>query len=556
VHALVRSTLYDALSATRRAQLHLAVAGALEATGGDDPVRVAHHLLAAGPLAETTRTARACLAAGDRALAALANAEALDWFARGLPLVTADHDLALHVDLLTGLGQAQRRLGDTAASRRSLLDAGRLAADHRDEERLVRAVLANNRLYVGSIGQVDEEYLELIRTALRLVGRSPVAQRAELLALQAAEMLFTADREGRLRAADEAAAVAAELGDTDLRAWVGVRRFTACLVPDRASAMAAEGLELVGLADTTGDPQLRVWSRALTGHALFLTGELQRARPLAAEAMAIADETGEPGLRCIAHTFFGAALDAVGEHEEGRRLIDAFPELGIQAGWPDVMLWYLPPAATDAVWRGQKDLLEAIPGLMPALLAEYPEFSVIRHAAEAMCLAPLGHRGDELAECLAAVPSFLPDLPIDFVWLCGHSFLTLGMGFGVEDRAAAALVYDNLLPYRSLHGAGGCTVYLFPVEVALAITARVMGDVDAALAHHEAAVATIEACGAARAWALNGYQWARALLARNAPGDRRQAAVLLQETLEYSHAKGYMFFVEKCEELLATVAGL
>ena len=549
VHALVRSTLYDALSATRRAQLHLAVAGALEATGGDDPVRVAHHLLAAGPLAEATQTARACLAAGDRALSALADAEALDWFARGLPLVTAEHDPGLHVDLLTGLGQAQRRLGDTAASRRSLLDAARLAADHHDEGRLVRAVLANNRLYVGSIGQVDQEYLELISTALQLVGHAAPAQRAELLALQAAQMLFTADREGRLRAADEAAAIAAQLGDPDLRAWVGVRRFSACLVPDRTTAMAAEGIELVGLADTTGDPQLRVWSRALTGHALFLTGELDRALPLAGEGMAIADETGEPGLRCIAHCFYGAALEAVGEHDEGRRLIDAFPGLGLQAGWPDVMVWYLPPMAVDAIWRGRKDVLEGLPGLLPALVAEYPAFSVLIHVVEPFFLAALDHRAEELAVCLAAVPPFLPALPVDWLWLLGQSFLTLGMSFGVEDRTAAALVYENLLPYRSLHGAGGCTVYLFPIEAALAITARVMGDPDKALAHHEAAATAIEACGGARARALNGYQWARTLLARNAPGDRRQATALLQETLEYSRTKGYTFLVEKCEEL-------
>jgi class 3 adenylate cyclase len=40
---------------------------------------------------------------------------------------------------------------------------------------------------------------------------------------------------------------------------------------------------------------------------------------------------------------------------------------------------------------------------------------------------------------------------------------------------------------------------------------------------HEAAAATIETCGAARARALNGYQWAVTLLARDAPGDRRRA---------------------------------
>ncbi len=138
------------------------------------------------------------------------------------------------------------------------------------------------------------------------------------------------------------------------------------------------------------------------------------------------------------------------------------------------------------------------------------------------------------------------------MWLSNHFLFAAAQGFGVENPKAAAAVYDRLLPYRSLHAAYAVG-YLGPVEVALAIAARVMGDNEGALAHHQAAAVTIEACGAARARALNGYQWAVTLLARDAPGDRQQAADMLQETLAFCRTKGYATFEGKTEELLTTI---
>src|SRR5207245_2476826 len=106
--------------------------------------------------------------------------------------------------------------------------------------------------------------------------------RAELLALQAAELVFAGDHERLLRAADEAGAIAARLDDVDLRARVGVRRLWACLVPDRITALASESGDIVRLADASGDPQLRVLSRRAS--ALHAAGALAEARDRMAQA--------------------------------------------------------------------------------------------------------------------------------------------------------------------------------------------------------------------------------------------------------------------------------
>jgi class 3 adenylate cyclase len=546
VHALVRSALYNTLSATRRARLHLRAADLFEHGAGENAARLAHHLVACTPLGESIRTARACLAAGDRALSVLADAEAGDWYSQGLAFITGDDDSRLRTDLLTRLGEAQRRTGHTQW-RQTLLDASRLAAEHRDVTRLVRAVLANNRGISSVIGHVDDERLELLATALDLVGPAPTTDRAELLALQAVELVFAGDHERVLQAADEAAAIAAGLVDVTVRARVGVRRLWACLVPDRFAAMASEGSDVVGLADATGDLQLRVWSRLVWAFALLSTGDLHGTQRRTTEAMVIADETGQPGLRSATHSVHAAAIDALGEHEEAARLTQVAFELGQEASWPDAMAWYGALMWPHWSFEGQPEVAAAV---VTQAFAEYPQM-ITWQGGWAMELGLTGQR-EELAGLLAELPDILPTVPMDMFWVNTHFYFAMAQGFGVEDREAAGATYGVLLPHRSLHVSFGIG-YWGPVEVGLAVAARVMGDTEVALAHHEAAAATIETCGAARARALNGYQWARTLLTRDAPGDRQRAAEMLKETLAYCRTKGYATFVDKAEELLTMI---
>jgi class 3 adenylate cyclase len=544
VHALVRSSLYDNLSATRRARLHLRGADVFGKASTEDPARLAHHLVASAPLGGRIRTARACLHAGDRALSVLADAEAADWYSQGLEFMEGEDDPRLRIDLLCGLGEAQRRTGD-AASRQTLLDVARLAAEHGEVACLVRAVLANSRGITSIIGHVDKERLELIDTALEVVGSTPSGDRAELLALQAAELVFGCEHDRWLGAADEAAAIAARLDDVTVRARVGVRRFLTCLVPDRITAMAAEGAGVRALADATGDPQLRALSRGVWTFALMAAGQLGEARHQAAEAVRIADETGQPGLRSLAHSYYAATLDALGEHDEAARLTQAAFELGQEAAMPDAVNFYGARMWLHWTFEGQTDVAAAVAA---QAYAEYPRLVAWR-GAEALALAlgnPSGG-GEKVAEALARVP----DVPEDMFWLLTHAFFAAAQGFGVENPATADAAYEILLPYRSLHAAYGIG-YLGPLDMTLGVLCRVRGDLETARAHHEAAARTIEACGAARARAFNGYQWAVALLARSDPADDKHAVQLLEETLTYCRRKGYLTLAAKTEELLAT----
>jgi hypothetical protein len=425
-----------------------------------------------------------------------------------------------------------------------LLDAARLAAD--DVARLVRAVVCNSRsFFTVSPRQVDEERLELIQTALELVGTAPTAERAELLSLLATELIVAGDHRRVLEAADEAWAVALQLEDVLVRARVGARRAFACQVPERATEVAAEISGLVALADASGDPQLRVSCRRPT--APQTVGDLSGAHVLTREAVAIADESGQPGLRSRAYFDHAGALDALGDHQEAFRLTHLAFDLGRQAAWSDAVDVFGGRMAVHSMFEGEP---ERIVTQAAQMLVHSPR-QIGWRAAWALGLALAG--GDEeLGGFLADLCDLLPQVRRDHFWLTCHVVFATAQGFGVEHPESSGALYDLLLPYRALHASYGVG-YWGPVEGALAIAARVKGDVEGALRHHEEAAATIEACGAARARALNGYQWARTLLVRNGPGDRARASELAEESLGYSRDKGYTTFVTKTEELLATL---
>jgi class 3 adenylate cyclase len=543
-HTLVRSALYESLSTSRRARLHLRAAEIYEGRAGQQAT-LAQHLLTALPLASARRTASACCAAGDRALAVLADAEATNWYQAGLDALGEDeHDAGLAIDLRCGLGEAQRRTSDPSF-RATLIDAARRAADHGDVDRLVRAVLANNRGFTSVIGKVDEERIGRIETAIDRVGPAPTSERADLLSLLAAELAFGRDHERRLAAADEAAAVAAVRDDVALTARVETRRLVSCLVPDRVVALADECPDVVAVADVSGDPLLRCLARTWAVGSLGQAGRLSEAARMTADAVAIADETGQPSLRAYAQFFHAGAIDALGDHAEALRLSQSALDLGQQSGQPDAMMWYGARMVLHWAYDGQPDIAAAVAA------QAYAEFPLMTGwEANRLHTLRLAGQDDELAEAMVAVPDLLERAVVDMFWLVSYFYAAIALRRGDQDSALARMIYDRTLPYRSLH-ATYIIGYLGPMEIALGCCARALGDVAAACAHHQAAAAMIDQCGAVRARVLNGYCWALALLEEGAPEAHRQAVQLLHETRQASEAHGYLTLQQRTEQVLA-----
>ena len=117
-----------------------------------------------------------------------------------------DPDPVLALDLVIGLGTAQRQTGDPAF-RDTLLEAAQRAAEFGDTERLVAAALANNRGFYSAVGATDSEKVGVLETALSGLP-DQVPERALVLATLCSELAHGSPLERRQALAEEAESIA------------------------------------------------------------------------------------------------------------------------------------------------------------------------------------------------------------------------------------------------------------------------------------------------------------------------------------------------------------
>ncbi|MCZ7529751.1 MAG: AAA family ATPase [Acidimicrobiia bacterium] len=207
-HALVRTSLYDELSASRRRRMHRRVTDLLAKRTPDDLAALAFHAVEAGPRGGDLSDAIAyVLAAADQAREARALGQAENLYRKAIELLEEDDAEPLDRRSLVarlGIGEILRDQGDPSF-REALLDVSRDAVAADDDELLIRTVLANSRGFTSIVGRVDTERIPFIEAALDRVPEDSLADRARLEALLAGELMFDSDRrEERLALVDHA----------------------------------------------------------------------------------------------------------------------------------------------------------------------------------------------------------------------------------------------------------------------------------------------------------------------------------------------------------------
>ena len=268
-HALLRTTLEEELTATRRARLHRRIGEAIEQKFRDRPEphfsELARHFAAAGP-DEVDRAVSYALRAADQAAARLAFEEAVELLRGALAARERDQpvDEGERARLLLALTDAVWRAGrwdEVQPTARRAAGAARAAGA---PTLLARAALAHAGGTFERYGTFDEPSAALLDEALDALPAGDSALRSAVLARLSAVLYSSPDSEIRgADLADEAIAMARRLGDRRALATALAAAQFAHWRPGEAELRLEHADELLGLLDAAADPvalaECHVW---------------------------------------------------------------------------------------------------------------------------------------------------------------------------------------------------------------------------------------------------------------------------------------------------------
>ena len=272
-HALVRDTLHDELTVSRRTREHRRVAQAIELRHADDLDRVsaelARHWGEACAGGDTTPAVEWARRAGEHDLGRRAPDEAARWFARALELLADAPADERRRHLMLRRAYAQMRADDPDAALTAHA-AAKLAIEARDVDAAAAALCLSARTGYDGVQPADEEKIGLLDQVLDLVERDRPELRGRLLAQLSGELLLAGGTERR----DSILAELRQLMDT------GARRVARHedLPPQATSAgrarrVVAEVLEEAGLEELA-DVAVLLVSELVTNAVLHAGSEV------------------------------------------------------------------------------------------------------------------------------------------------------------------------------------------------------------------------------------------------------------------------------------------
>ncbi len=527
-HALIRTTLYEELSATRRARLHRRFGEVLEDLAqGQLEARVeelAHHWLAATEAVDAAKAVSYARQAAERALAGLAFEEAAAYYERALAVWTPQDRAGqvLRCDLLIGLGDAQRRAGDTQyrATVQQPVDAARALGDG---ERLARAVLTTARPggFNASSDVIDRELIALYEEAAAALGDGDSLLRARVLGQLAVELLHTHEQERRDTLTREAVEIARRVGDRVGLAQVLVLRIVAIRNPFTLAERLTLLEELSSLAEALRNREL-AWHTAFhRAGALLESGDVAGAEQAIGELERLAAELRQPFYGWYARVGVAMLAGLRGDPDTERLAIAAF-EFGVAGGQPEAATALGGQLFHHRLNQGR--LGELIDGLR-AQVERAPDVQTWR-VVLARALTET-NRLDEAREQLAILGRGGFEQPINWLWP-PYMVVLSHVVADLKDRAASAILYERLRPIATLVSkqAGMLTCGgSYGTYCGKLATCR--GRWEEAEAHFTDALAPNERIGARPHAVRTRRCWAEMLLERDAPGDRERAAQLI-----------------------------
>jgi DNA-binding CsgD family transcriptional regulator len=544
-HALVREVLYEGLLAARRVRLHGLVGEALEAIYAADPVphlaELAHHLAEAAPGSEkiAARAVQLATLAGLRSLELLAWEDAAELFERALAaleLAERPGSQQQRCELLLAVGEARMAASDVPAARTAYRQAGELARRIGSPEALARAGLGLGLEFTSGI--VDPVQVGLLEEALAALGEADSPLRARVLAGLARALVSTPQVRRRLALSEDAVQMARRLGDPATLAAVLFGRHLAIWGSERAE-VAGERLaivtEAVGLAEQIGDHAMALRGRGLRRIDLLELGDVAGYDADLAAAERSADELRQLRYRWQLPLAHATRALLAGRFAQAEGLMEQGLALGRRAGDQAVGNYYTGVLATLRLMQGRfGELVE----LTRDAATRFPAM-VVFQAAQATALAEAGHADQARAEVERLAAGDLAAVPRDPAWSFSLACMALAC-YHLGEREIAVKLHGRLEPYADRNIVTGRVgaICLGPAAYFLGLLDLTLSLPEQALHRFQHAAALADRMQARPMVAMSREGQARALLALDRPGDRQQAAILLDEVAATAQALG------------------
>ena len=544
-HALIQRTLYEGLGPTRRARAHRRVAEAtehLDAARAEARVaELAHHWLNASHLQKAMEYSRR---AADAALAALAPAEALRYYTQAEDLYSQAgiDDPLLSLDLAIGVGITQRQTGDHA-SRQTLIDAARRAAQLDDTDRMLQAVLANHRGYHSDSGMVDADKVALLEMALDRVSADH-PDRPLILATLCAELAFGSSFDDRKRLADEAVDLARASSDPSVLVQVLNEVLYPLRVPELLDWSLAQSAEVLRLAEQLGDPVQLFWAAQERIHISAWACDIEEMDRCGVIRDACADRIQQPMFDYVCCYMKSLRAQIAGDIDAADEFALRAQRIGVRIGEPDAML----------ISHGQDLVIRYQSGTMTEWITPLEEFDHPNPEFRAVVLSFLATayiqegRLDDARRVLGAfVASGLQATNpggLDRVTRIAE------VAAVCEHREYARILFERLEPFADQMPNGGSMVD-GPVSHFLATLATTLGDFETADTYFAQAAAFNHRARAKFFDARTNFWWAKMLIARDAAGDADQAHTLLTAAHTAACEHGYRDIERRSAEVLA-----
>ena len=545
-HALVRQSVHDGLTRTRVASLNWRIAEVLER---HDPTRlgeIAHHYASGRAVGDAATVVRMSLAAGEDALQRVAFEEAAGHLRTALgclDLMPDDPDLEYRV--LAALGGALNALAQPDDARPLWLRAAAIANAAHDPDRLFFAILG-----YGFIMRLtpDGEVFRMLDDLLDLLGPSDSALRASALGWRAVPaQLIVASEPSRdqVRMADDAVDMARRTGDMHaLVSTLHSRLLLDVQAPD-AWAMLRDAEEAVELIDdtrpTTHDKTFGL--RYLT-MALLRVGRRADAETHLAAATTKAEQSG---LRTSGQNVLqmrSAIMTASGRFSEGKALAAEAAQRGGRH-IVTVELGYVAQIAAGRMEQGRlTEVIDALAGL-DRLDFDLPGWRAMLAGALAEA-GRFAQASDELDKCAAQFSAGEAETRIEHAPLVIRHLAEVCRRLGQTDRAAEMLPFVR--PWASQMLLSGGLSIEGASDRALGHLLATLGRLDDAIEAYTAAAALEHSAGFPPLAARTRYWHARALLERDANGDRDRARGLLDDVINVTERLGMSLLARQAIE--------